>query len=434
MELDKFRNKGFVCCVERRMRFVFSSYLGAPVSRRRDAAAPRCRFWPGCVIALLFLFAGSRENIRALEIPVDSTGLGYTNYRIADVPWSIHVVRVPRTNSLYEVHSVHAGKKALGLDTLSDQLFLENSSTSAPIAAINGDFYQRDRAYAGAPRGLQIVDGELIRGPGSDISFWMDANGEAHATNVESLFHVTWPDGTSMPFGLNGERSSSRAELYTPAIGRSTHSWGGTELVLERADGSTWLPLRIGKSYSAIIKEIRDKGDTPTRPDTLVLSLGTGAMRRLPAVTNGAMIRIFTTSDPALHGVRTAIAGGPVLIRNGRPQKPPPAASETYEYTSMFERHPRAAIGWNQSAFFLVEVDGRQRYLSVGMTLQELARFMVSLGCQEAMNFDGGGSATLWYDGEVRNSPCDRAEREIANSLVVVKTTTGNAPSSSNGH
>ena len=85
------------------------------------------------------------------------------------------------------------------------------------------------------------------------------------------------------------------------------------------------------------------------------------------------------------------------------------------------ERHPRAAIGWNQNDFFLVEVDGRQRSLSVGMTLEELADFMVDLGCQEALNLDGGGSATLWYNGEVRNSPCDRAEREIANCLVVVK-------------
>jgi len=395
--------------------------LGAPASRRRDAGTPRRWPRPLIVAALLFLFAFSPQPSWALEVPLDSTGLGYTNYRFADVPWSIHVVRVPRTNALYEVHSVHASRGALGLDTLSDQLVLANSSTGAPIAAINGDFYQRDRAYAGSPRGLQIVDGELIRDPGSDIGFWIDASGEAHATNVESLFRVTWPDGASMPFGLNGERSSSRAELYTPAIGRSTRTWGGRELVLERAEGSAWLPLRIGKSYSAIIREIRDKGDTPVRPNTLVLSLGTVALRRLPAVTNGAVIRIFTTSDPALHGVRTAIAGGPVLVRNGRAQKPPPVAAETYEYTSMFERHPRAAVGWNQSAFFLVEVDGRQRNLSVGMTLQELGRFLVNLGCQEAMNFDGGGSATLWFDGEVRNSPCERAEREIANSLVITK-------------
>ena len=110
-----------------------------------------------------------------------------------------------------------------------------------------------------------------------------------------------------------------------------------------------------------------------------------------------------------------------MLVREGRGQRPPPMANETYEYTSMFERHPRAAIGWNHDAFFLIEVDGRQRGLSIGMTLQELGRFMAKLGCQEGMNFDGGGSATLWFDGEVRNSPCDRAEREIANCLVVTK-------------
>jgi hypothetical protein len=408
--------------------------LGACASRRREAGAHSSGLLPACSVALLLLFALSHENIRALDIPLDSTGLGYTNYRFAEVPWSIHVVQVPRTNVLYEVHSVHAGKRALGLDTLSDQLVLANSPTGAPIAAINGDFYQRDRAYAGAPRGLQIVDGELISGPGSDISFWIDANGEPHATHVESLFRITWPDGTSTPFGLNGERSSSRVELYTPAIGRSTHTWGGCELILERAEGGPWLPLRIGKSYTAVIRDIRDKGDSPMRTNILVLSLGTGIMRRLPALTNGAVLRIFTTCDPALHGVRTAIAGGPMLIRNGRPLKPPPAAVDTYEYTSMFERHPRAAVGWSQSSFFLIEVDGRQRNLSVGMTLQELGRFMASLGCQEAMNFDGGGSATLWYDGEVRNSPCDRAEREIANSLVFVKTRLDGASSSSNGH
>jgi len=108
-------------------------------------------------------------------------------------------------------------------------------------------------------------------------------------------------------------------------------------------------------------------------------------------------------------------------VRNGKREKPPDRAFESgaYEYASMFERHPRAAIGWNDRYFFLVVVDGRQR-VSIGMTLEELSNFLVRLGCDEAMNFDGGGSATLWFEGEVRNNPCERVEREIANCLVVV--------------
>lgn len=356
-----------------------------------------------------------------IQIPSDATGLGYTNFRVADVPWSIHVVQVPRSNGLYEVHSIHAGKSAVGLDTLSDQVGLIDSTTGAPVAAINGDFYQRDRAYAGAARGLQVEDGELLCGPGSKVSFWIDVTGETHAENVASQFQVTWPDNSNTAFRLNGERPYNGVELYTPAIGRSTRTSGGIELILERAEAGAWLPLRLGKTYAATVREIRDRGDTVMTPGALVLSIGPGAMRRIAPLQVGASLKISTMTTPALHGVKTAISGGPVLVRNGRRQRVDANGPENYESSSMFERHPRAAIGWNERYFFFVEVDGRQRNLSVGMTLDELGSFLVGLGCQEALNFDGGGSATLWYKGDVRNSPCDRAEREIANCLVVVR-------------
>src|SRR5262249_569013 len=159
--------------------------------------------------------------------------------------------------------------------------------------------------------------------------------------------------------------------------------------------------------------EIRQRGDTPVKTNTLVLSFGPGAIQRVPRLEPGAVIQLSTATLPALRGVKSAISGGPMLVHKGRKQRPESNASASYESSSMFEREPRAAVGWNENSFFLVEVDGRQRGLSVGMTLEELAGFMTALGCQEAMNFDGGGSATLWYDGEVRNSPCERAEREI---------------------
>ena len=87
----------------------------------------------------------------------------------------------------------------------------------------------------------------------------------------------------------------------------------------------------------------------------------------------------------------------------------------------MKERHPRTAVGWDDRFYYLVEVDGRQKNLSVGMTLNELADFMIGLGCKEVMNFDGGGSAMIWFDGRIVNSPCDKREREVANALLVLK-------------
>ena len=55
------------------------------------------------------------------------------------------------------------------------------------------------------------------------------------------------------------------------------------------------------------------------------------------------------------------------------------------------------------------------------MTFAELADYMIKLGCEEAMNLDGGGSSTLWAFGAVRNSPSEGEERPAPNALVVVK-------------
>ena len=52
----------------------------------------------------------------------------------------------------------------------------------------------------------------------------------------------------------------------------------------------------------------------------------------------------------------------------------------------------------------------------------ELADLMIELGCQEALNLDGGGSTTLWLNGKVANHPSEKGvERNVANTLVLVR-------------
>jgi exopolysaccharide biosynthesis protein len=349
-------------------------------------------------------------------------GITYTNTRLADGPLSIHVVQLNRANRQYEIESIHARGEAIGLDTLSDQLALVSATSGSPAAAINGDYYQRDKDYAGAPRGLQVVDGQLLSAPSGEATFWVDATGDFHADNIDSRFQIIWPDGSTSQFALNGERADSEIELYTSAAGTSTHTKGGRELILIREEGSPPWPIHVGLNYAARVREIRETADTPLTTNILVLSVGPEMLKKSPPkIQVGDILRISTATEPALHGVKTAISGGPMLIHNGSRVKLKSSDSMAYAVTTMWEQHPRAAIGWNEKFFFLVEVDGRQKRLSVGITLDDLTKFLMELGCNEAMNFDGGGSATLWFDGEVRNSPCDRMEREIANSLVIVR-------------
>ena len=55
------------------------------------------------------------------------------------------------------------------------------------------------------------------------------------------------------------------------------------------------------------------------------------------------------------------------------------------------------------------------------MTLAELADYMLKIGCELAMNLDGGSSATFWFHGQIMNNPSNGDEREIANGLVLVR-------------
>jgi exopolysaccharide biosynthesis protein len=57
------------------------------------------------------------------------------------------------------------------------------------------------------------------------------------------------------------------------------------------------------------------------------------------------------------------------------------------------------------------------------MTYGELATYMSELGCDEALNFDGGGSSTLWVLGQVMNSPSEGDERGVANGVVLLQKT-----------
>jgi hypothetical protein len=353
-----------------------------------------------------------RGHLVSVFNPNAARGIVYFHDVERSVPWSMHVVKVSRARKDLELDSLLGRGTNLGMGLVSEQVKHVPPEWGRPVAAVNGDLYNEHPDYPGDPEGLQITHGELVSGPSTNrVCFWIDADGRPHRADVRSRFAVTWPDGNATPIGLNEARHDQTAVLYTAALGESTRTHGGLELVLERDGDSTWLPLQAGRTYSARVRELRTAGDTPLTRDTLVLSLGPGLLKPPPKVAAGDRLTLSTATTPDLINVRTAIGGGPTLVTEGRAKA----------WSGVRLRHPRTAIGWNQDHFFLVVVDGRQLRVSAGMTFPELADYLVKLGCQEAMALDGGGSATCWAFGNVMNSPSQGRERPAANGLVVLQ-------------
>ncbi len=81
-------------------------------------------------------------------------------------------------------------------------------------------------------------------------------------------------------------------------------------------------------------------------------------------------------------------------------------------------RHPRTALGMCNNYFYLVAIDGRRAGQKMyGMTINELANFMLGIGCNNAINLDGGGSTRLLHNGTILNKPFEN--RAIHNAIGI---------------
>ncbi len=87
---------------------------------------------------------------------------------------------------------------------------------------------------------------------------------------------------------------------------------------------------------------------------------------------------------------------------------------------------PRSAVGiLPDGGVVWVMVAQKSKAIDAsGMTLQQLSDFMKSLGATKALNLDGGGSASLYYQGETHYGKLDEQGRAIerpVKSVLLVK-------------
>ena len=104
----------------------------------------------------------------------------------------------------------------------------------------------------------------------------------------------------------------------------------------------------------------------------------------------------------------------PTLIINGKRQ-----IKDKYEGGL----NPRTAIGQKAdgTVLFLV-IDGRKSITKMGATLYDVQEVLLDYGAINAGNLDGGYSSTMYYEGEVINSPNSwNGERTVATAFYVEK-------------
>jgi hypothetical protein len=114
------------------------------------------------------------------------------------------------------------------------------------------------------------------------------------------------------------------------------------------------------------------------------------------------------------------VKGGAVAFDEGRDDEGFTAACDQFDSDITDGRHPRAAIGLSAQHVTLVACDGRRSRMDDGLTMLELAGVMQELGCEVAMNLDGGGSTTLVHRGHLLNRPYSEQDQPAPASRPIV--------------
>jgi hypothetical protein len=319
----------------------------------------------------------------------------------AGEPWSIHVLEVSRAEKSIEIRAV-AGTAADGSmeRELPTAMAAELGATGAKIVAVvNGD-YDLPAPYLGVSDGLSVTSGRLwTTGQRERPTMALLRSGEPTIGVAGVTLEMTagkrrWEiSALNKPFGAawgTGPRLYTRD--FRPAV-RSDASFAAIVI----GGVSRGLPLGVDVKLCGVVREqSASANEVAIPPDGFVLAQrlppagGPEASSPFAGLKPGDKVQIrIRVTMAGKKNIREAIGGFPILVENGR------RSIVGTPGANLRLRHPRTATCTNERKIIFVVVDGRQPQLSVGMTLEELADLMVSLGCTTAMNTDGGGSSVM---------------------------------------
>lgn len=120
------------------------------------------------------------------------------------------------------------------------------------------------------------------------------------------------------------------------------------------------------------------------------------------------------------------VQAGPLLVRDGRSlidgsdHEGFSAGAAQFDSDITVGRHPRCALGVTDDELLALCCDGRRSGVDAGLDLAELAELLVAFGAREAINLDGGGSATLVHRGHLLNRPYSDVDQPAPESRPVV--------------
>jgi hypothetical protein len=325
-------------------------------------------------------------------------------------PIVVHAIAVAPHAANVQLNSVLADDAlASGGETVSSM-----AARTGAIAGINADYF--DIGRTNRPTNIVVRDGALVRSPRKRYALVVSRFGPPQILEQTLIGTVQLGDHSVGLDAVNADPGSGTT-LLTPAFGTVAPANDTTLVALTPTNGTP--PFATYRVTSVV-------DNTVAQPPGYYLAIGLDAYAKAGVPNPGDTIAVNGDLTPiALADLVAAVGGGPLILDNGAWTDDPdgPSGGE-YE-----QRIPcsGAAIGAD-GTLYLLEVDGRQPQLSVGLTRPEFSALMRAFGAVRGMAFDGGGSSEIAVrtPGEtaatLADTPSDGHERKVADGVFVYDT------------
>ncbi|GLC87854.1 S-layer homology domain-containing protein [Lysinibacillus piscis] len=270
------------------------------------------------------------------------------------------------------------------------------------VGAINASFFNMSEGY---PLFLLAQNNVIINGgvvsSGADeymnvpTAFGMTADGRGRIDYFD--FDVTLShNGTSYEMsGMNRVRNIYESIIYTPQFYSKTTDTNeyGFEIVVDTGEPVT--ENRFGQTLTGKVTQITPYGSkekVTIPPNGFVVSAQGGDWHsKLGQIAVGDELSVNFSIDNSWQDAQFILASGPYLVKD---KKPYIMMSTSSSRAKLIAPRTVVATSNNGQTVHFITVDGLQNH-SKGMNMVQLANYLVSLGVENAINLDGGGSTTM---------------------------------------
>lgn len=342
------------------------------------------------------------------------------NLKTNEGPLNIYVLETDLSDPYIKIDTIIGSDGTFN----KNQAVTEMAKRTGAVAAVNGDFFQM--MESGRPIGLAYQDGQLLESPAQRndmFGFGITEDKEPLLEIFSFAGQVVTDSGKSFPLaGINkpGYLLMNGVSSDVDALHMYTEHWGPTS----RGEISGLSGVKVAVVSNGVVRQVLTDQPVTIPQDGYVLQgHGLAADFIEENLSVGTKVTVSYSVTPDGDRLLAAVGGQALLVEDGH--------LPAYFTQNITGKVARTAVGISKDkkTLYLVAVERKVAddgtVISRGMTQEELADFLISMGVWRAVNLDGGGSTTMAarylgdFEASLVNNPQGSSLRRVPDAIGI---------------